>query len=265
MNAMPAAARFLAFIGWYVFPCRGKAPLTKHGLHDATRDRAAIDLFWERWPGANIGVDCGRSGLFVVDVDPEGVVAWADLCARNGGHDTTVTARTPSDGLHVYFTAENARSTVGKIATGIDTRGRGGYVIVPPSVGYEWVNAPAPDWQEPPPLWLARMLRPPPPPDPGEHRGLQPGDRMTRYGERALLGLVDDMLAAPVGQRNDRLNRLSFRAGSLAGAGQIDPDVAIRALLDAAVETGLPLVEAARTVRSGITAGVQYPARIERR
>jgi hypothetical protein len=73
------------------------------------------------------------------------------------------------------------------------------------------------------------------------------------------------MLDAPEGQRNDRLNRLAFRAGQLAAGGQLEVGVALSVLVEAATRTGLPLVEAARTARSGITAGFAYPARTEGR
>src|SRR5947207_3382883 len=53
----------------------GKHPLTRHGLHDASTEAAAIRHWWTRWPRANLGIRTGAaSGLLVVDVDgPAGV------------------------------------------------------------------------------------------------------------------------------------------------------------------------------------------------
>lgn len=270
MSILLNAALAYAARGRHVFPCRGKTPLTAHGLHDATSDPATVKKFWNQFPEASIGIDCGRSSLFVGDVDLEGMDAWADLCARNGGHEPTLTARTPSGGLHVYFTAAEdeawARCTVGKLAPGIDTRAKGGYVIAPPSAAYTWL---VPNREAAAaPHWVAKLLTPPAP-RPGERAdlppGLPPGRRLTRYGERALVGLVDEMLAAPEGTRNDRLNRAAYRAGQLAAAGQLEAGVAVQALVEAATRTGLSLIEATRTARSGVSAGVDHPARVEDR
>lgn len=47
---------------------------------------------------------------------------------------------TPSDGAHLFFKADGVTCSADKIALGVDTRGDGGYVIVPPSPGYRWRN-----------------------------------------------------------------------------------------------------------------------------
>ena len=55
-----------------VFPCKhgGKEPLTKRGHIDATTDPRKIYMWWNRYPGANIGIPTGeRSGILVVDHD----------------------------------------------------------------------------------------------------------------------------------------------------------------------------------------------------
>jgi Bifunctional DNA primase/polymerase, N-terminal len=122
----------------YVFPVRprGKTPLTAHGLHNATTDPATVRAMWEKWPDANIGVDCGRSGRLVVDVEREGRAGWADLAAAHGGHEPTLTARTGGGGYHLHFAAPQnaawARSTAGRLAQHVDTRGRGGYALPGP-------------------------------------------------------------------------------------------------------------------------------------
>jgi putative DNA primase/helicase len=121
-----------------VFPCRrkDKAPLTKHGFKDATCKLAQIRAWWDTWPSAMIGVPTGAaSGIDVVDLDvkPDEFIDgrkhlpnWKDLSC------TVVT--TPRGGAHVYFQSDGSvRNTTDRIAPGIDTRGKGGYIIVPPS------------------------------------------------------------------------------------------------------------------------------------
>ena len=49
-------ASWYASQGWPLFPCHGKRPVTRHGLHDATTDLAAIQSWWRQWPDCNIGL-----------------------------------------------------------------------------------------------------------------------------------------------------------------------------------------------------------------
>ena len=58
--------------GFPVFPWMGrgasKAPLTRNGYRDATRDGAQIEEWWRRWPTARIGGATGHRSV-VLDVD----------------------------------------------------------------------------------------------------------------------------------------------------------------------------------------------------
>jgi hypothetical protein len=269
VSELAAAAIEYAERGWHVFPLvpRGKRPLTRHGLHDASRDPGLVAAWWAETPSANIGIDCGRSYLEVVDLDgEEAAQAWAALAARHGGHPQTLTARTRS-GWHLYFAGEG-RSTTGKLGPGIDSRGRGGYVVAPPSVHpsghvYRWLDPEAP--LAPLPEWVEAALAPPPPAPIGEARSLPDGVPFTRYGLTALAGLVDEMAATGEGQRNATLNRIAFRAGQLVAAGELAEAVAFQELIDAALTSGLGADEAGRTFRSGFQAGLLRPARVEAR
>ena len=109
------------------------------------------------WPNANIGVRTGpESKVFVLDFDTEH--ALTALQAEYGQLPPTATVRT-SRGYHLYFEYPDfhVKSTSGKLMPKVDTRGTGGYAILPPSVHesgavYSWVSAPgvapaqAPDW-----------------------------------------------------------------------------------------------------------------------
>lgn len=266
MNGLGAAALHYAQRGWHVFPLspRGKTPITRRGLHDATTDLGLVEVWWLEYPAANIGVACDPSGLFVVDVDSqEAARAWSGLCVLHGGRPRTLTAQT-SKGFHFYFAGEG-RSSASRIATHVDTRGKGGYVVAPPSIhqsgaAYRWIEPdhallPAPEW-----LLEALERGAPEPLSVGERRSLPDGALFTSYGKAALEGLVEDMLAAEEGWRNDTLNRLAYRAGRLAAAGELDVKTAEAQLVGAAVEAGLTVEEATRTYRSGAGAGLLLPA-----
>lgn len=135
------------FQGCKVFPCvpNGKEPATREGWHIASNDPAQI-AEWKRVnPDFNWAVATGPSGLFVIDVDPNGLEFWNRLLATDpaikDAVDKAFQVRTPRGGLHVYFKGEGP-STASRIADGIDTRGginrdgkivSGGYVLLPGS------------------------------------------------------------------------------------------------------------------------------------
>lgn len=136
------AAALFAATGVPVFPCvpGGKAPLTRHGFHDATTDPRRIRSWWRWMPGANIGIPTGNaSGIEVVDVDRK--ATGSGFPAFQRGRDAglldgwAVLVRTPSGGMHAYYPADPDRPQPSWEAAGahLDFRGAGGYVIVPPS------------------------------------------------------------------------------------------------------------------------------------
>ncbi len=159
----------LSKLGWYVFPCvpGEKRPLTKRGFKDATRDPKTIRDWWAKHPLANIGVDCGRSKLAVVDLDvkngADGPGEWANLGIDDTG---ALEQETPSGGIHKIWRTDNGiKSTAGKLGPGIDTRGEGGYIVVAPSRtpegSYTWEASSHPADQVPGslPTELADLLK----------------------------------------------------------------------------------------------------------
>jgi hypothetical protein len=126
-----------------VFPVAqgGKTPLVKDWPNRATTDRSRIHAWRSRWPLANIGMPTGeRSGIWVLDVDLDaekgidGPAELRELEKKHGPLPATTTVRTPRGGLHVYFRhAEGVTNSPGRLPLGIDVRGEGGYVLLPPS------------------------------------------------------------------------------------------------------------------------------------
>lgn len=138
----------LAKQGIPVFPCRpDKRPYVQKGLHAATTDLQTVESWFSTFRDAKIGVPTGeRSGFWVADLDRkpgiDGPDTWADLEVQNGRADDTRTVITPSGGYHLYFKHPGAGikigTNAGQLGLGVDIRGDGGYVIVPPSAGYEY-------------------------------------------------------------------------------------------------------------------------------
>ena len=157
----------------------GKHPRTMHGLSDATTDVDTITRWWTQWPKANIGVNCGKSGLIVVDVDPRhgGDEDWRDCQERYGQDITaTVTAITGGGGEHYVYVApqgysvgniSNSDRYVGPLGRGVDVRASGGYFVAPPSrhasgKRYEWDASPFDTKPARVPLPLLEVLSTPP-------------------------------------------------------------------------------------------------------
>jgi hypothetical protein len=140
-----------------------KHPLVAHGFRDASTDPAQVAAWFERWPYANLALACGAvSGVVTADLDvpkngtANGLATWAALEALHGTV-VTLEALTPSGGRHLYFGHPGVPIKTGRdlLGPGVDVRGDGGYVLVPPSTGvngraYKWMNdkplAPLPKW-----------------------------------------------------------------------------------------------------------------------
>lgn len=150
-NPMLIAALDYARRGKPVFPCRpDKRPYTASGFLDATTEPEQVEAWWRQWPDALIGMPTGAvSGVIVIDLDVreeyDGGEAWSRLEAENGQLPDTVESLTPSGGRHLWYSHPGfpVKNSAGKLGRGVDVRGDGGYVIVPPSQApggkrYEW-------------------------------------------------------------------------------------------------------------------------------
>ncbi len=147
---------------------QGKHPILGRWQKQATAEEQAINAWWKKHHGANIGVATGReSGFFVFDVDGEaGRASLADLESKHGPLPVTRQARSGrgDGGVHYYFAFPENQEVRNKQALlpGIDIRGDGGFAIMAPSVHssgnkYEWLNqAPL----APAPSWLLELLKP---------------------------------------------------------------------------------------------------------
>lgn len=137
-TTLAASATWYVQHGLAVFPLipGGKRPLTAHGLHDATTDHDVVLTWWQRWPQANIGFPTG-TWFDVIDVDgPPGYQSLADMRDRDILPPVTARAVTPRGGTHLYIEPQGSGNRAGFLP-GVDYRGRGGYVVAPPSINGE--------------------------------------------------------------------------------------------------------------------------------
>jgi putative DNA primase/helicase len=181
-DGMLDAALAYAAAGWPVFPSewrqdppdlkgrkkRAKSPLVSGpdrdeagekipetgGLWRATTDETQIRKWWSKYPKALIGVPTGaRIGLFVIDLDPRGGECLDEVRKRLidavGPLPDGPISVTQSGGWHLWFRnppGDLPHNSAKRIA-GVDWRGQGGYVIVPPSTmsdgkSYSWLVPP---------------------------------------------------------------------------------------------------------------------------
>lgn len=146
---------------------RSKEPYPgSHGFKDATTDTEQVQKWWQQEPQANIGAPTGV--IFdVIDIDgPPGFSSLADMRANGvqfracslqtaenkDDADTTwiyAVAYTPNRGGRHFFVKPTGRGSTAKLAEGIDYKGTGGYVVMPPS---RWANGERYDWIHTPQL-----------------------------------------------------------------------------------------------------------------
>jgi hypothetical protein len=222
---MLVAALSYAKRGWSVFPARprGKEPTTAHGVLDATRDETTIQGWWHAQPAAGVAIATGRaSRLVVIDIDgATGEKSLERLQEEIGPLPVTAEVRT-ARGRHLYFALPErkaVRCSVGRLGTGLDVRGDGGYVVAPPSLhptgsAYEWLRECPP---APLPIPLARLL--------DEHRSAPSN---LPAGEKFREGTRNATLASLAGTMRRRgMGEDAIRAALLAeNAAKCDPPLA---------------------------------------
>jgi hypothetical protein len=166
MGMLDAALNY-AERGWSILPLRGKVPLTRHGVKDATREAEVLRSWWAQWPEANIGTALPAK-YAVIDVDPRngGESSWSELEREHGPFPPTVTVLSGRNdgGSHRYVKAPmRERLTSARLPVGIDLKREGGYVLLPPSIhpdtGLPYRFADGPGAPVPMPEWFFALVR----------------------------------------------------------------------------------------------------------
>jgi Bifunctional DNA primase/polymerase, N-terminal len=240
----------LAAKGIPVFPCKNlprhdddKKPHTTHGFKDATTDVGIIEAWWKRWPDALIGTPTGHK-FVVLDLDfakhPESQEWYA-----KANLPTTRTHVTRSTGRHLLFKPRaDFGCSAGKIHRGVDTRGRGGYIIWWPAHGFDILHggalAEVPDW-------TMRKLNPPETPAAGD----RPSVRKLR-SDKDLEPLIRVILQAKEGERNSATFWAACRLAEHVHTGQVSRGDMIDLVIEAASRTGLTRTEARSIANSAL-------------
>lgn len=134
---------------WFIFPTREvpsepfmkdgkltvnkvKSPYTEFGFKDSSREENKIKYWWDRYPNAGIGIDCGKSKLVVLDLDVrKGKDGFGSFLKLGISDEGALHSQTPSGGLHIIFRGENRSHA--DVVNGMDVRSKGTYIVAPPS------------------------------------------------------------------------------------------------------------------------------------
>jgi Bifunctional DNA primase/polymerase, N-terminal len=172
----------------------------------------------------------------------------------------------------IYLHATGLGNANPRDLKGVDWRGRGGYVVAPPSRHasghpYRWVpgrdlqvplgEVPAVLWERLQPHQLQRPTTPSQPP------AISDGPE-DRYARVALATELARVAAAPVGQRNRQLWESARNLYNLVATGALEDREVDQGLLDAAERCGLLGEEprqTRRTLASGRQIGLEHPRR----
>jgi hypothetical protein len=246
--------------------------LVPHGVKDATCNRARVLAWWASHPLANIGLATGH-GFDVLDVDgPQGEATIRDFAATHGLRSSGPLVRTGGGGWHFYLVPTGLGNARPRDLGHVDWRGRGGYVVAPPSrhvsgQPYRWV--PGRDLQVPlgeVPTVLLERLQPHQLHRPPGRTELPPleGASADRYARTVLAEELAEVAAAPIGHRNRQLWESTRNLYNLVATGDLSHHEVDQGLLDAAERCGLLAEEprqTQRTLASGRQVGLAHPGR----
>ncbi|WP_194838767.1 bifunctional DNA primase/polymerase [Nocardia sp. XZ_19_369] len=277
LDSPRAAALSAAARGWPVFPLspgRKQPPIFKNWPSQASTDPSQIQRWWSWNPSFNVAIATGPARLHVIDLDsehlPEPTPDLTHALAQLAEHlpqpaPLTLTVATPH-GWHLYYRApqQPLPCTIGRIAIGVDSRGRGGYIVAPGSrtpAGIYQVVRPRPIVELSPALITA--LAPPPPPTISTRAVV---GNVGSYLGAILSGEADRVTHARPGTRNLALFGAALRLGRLIAAGELCEHTA-RTVLTRAAEIhvgieGFTAGELDRAVSNGFRYGAKHPRRL---
>jgi hypothetical protein len=140
-------------------------------------------------------------------------------------------AATPTGGLHLIFDTGGEKFKNIRIpGTGIDLKTLGGYVVLPgANNGRKWLKSLSSPMAMVP-AWVPRapVFEPHEAGEASEFKGETP------YSTAALRRAVQAIKTAPCGSQEGTLNKEVFCIGTLVGAGQLDVETTLQALIAAA-------------------------------
>lgn len=245
---------------------------TCHGFRAATQDIPTILGWAKKYPDSRLGVAGGpvSGNVICIEYDPDhgGLKSWEELLSVHGPMPLTRIDESPSTGQHflIRLPEEMASQNIhGKLKTGVDIKGDGGYWITPPSQGYTTtVDAPVADA----PKWIVNYIKQYMEPKVTPRlRESNPIDTDSVEIKETAQATVDYWLGrivdAPNGNQNTLIYTASRVLGSLAFYNLLAEEDATFLLEKACDDGGHPYHRATGSIASGIRAGLRTPDSLE--
>jgi putative DNA primase/helicase len=242
----------LASLGLRIHPllAKNKVPIIKAWQEKATCDEAMIHKWSATHPDCNWGMATGSaSGVFVVDLDPKsgGDKSWRKLLKDHPCPNTPCVI-TGSGGSHLYFRYpknSDIRNSASKVGKGIDVRGEGGQVVIPPSTHpngtlYKWKESPFDIKFAKAPRWLLDLIS-------------------TMQGDNGSTAIGDKM---EKGTRNSQIYHQSLHLARQGALQEITVGV-MKAWCKSTGETDMPAGEIEATVASAYKYHAEEDKKVE--
>lgn len=260
--------------GYSVVPLqpRSKKPILEWKTYQTTpASKETVESWFKDKPDLGVAIVTGRiSGVVVLDVDQPTSVKWRKELEELDDVKTPV-VKTRS-GYHYYFKYPDGMEVPSFSIEGLgDFQSDGKLVTVPPSIHekgthYEWVHEKNPKPAEMP-NWLMELV--------WEKRAIEYRPKEVEYGsgETTAYGVkwfedVEELENTKEGGRNNLLNKLATKAGSLIASGHLEEGEARKEMEQACKWNGLEKEDGydsiEKTIDSGIKAGVKSPRGPER-
>jgi hypothetical protein len=260
------AAIQLAEAGLFIFPVIpfGKTPhKNTSGLLEASSDPKEVERqFKLRGENSNIACSCGPSDLIVIDID----VQEHEILDRL---PETYIQRTPKLGWHFVYRQPEGKKIrnipKGIIAPDVETRGDGGYFLMPPSTvrigdeirNYEVVNE---TYIADCPQFIIDINNANDAKTKKNFAVMPIADRpiVPKWGLARLNAICDRVSFAKEGNRNNILIASAYAAGRIAGAGHISENDAIAAIWNCCSSWPNPRKNK-HCIKRGVAAGLENP------
>jgi hypothetical protein len=280
-------------LGWHLLPIQpgGKRPILKDWVKAASSDPGVVAEWCRQWPGMNVGVACGQSGFFVIDVDRKngGMGTFEGVQRSRTPFTPTLTARTAGGGLHLLYGISDdfvpRNMKLDKLGLrGIETRGDGGQIVIAPShiaestneeTGeiipggrYQWENSFA---IAAPPRWLVELMTAKPTATQIVATFKRRDYKLQRGEDRPFQhveNVANKLARMPKDSGRNNFLSASMFAMLVNLRGKIDPMHIARRMLEAGIASGLDRTEVEKTINSafngaasrGMTFGVKSPS-----